>query len=212
MAIKRIPNMKNIIKGGLLPLVLLTFVFAVFTGCSSEKKEVPKATAEEQVEAKVSTESVARGSAMPSDHPAFDETTDAINKASHANIRTKKELDISDEVKATWKEVQIEITDNAAKLTKVVTLQVGSVVQLTDEGHHLKIEILVPDYAIAENKIQSRSNEPNNPAVLVDLLEKDKSVARGWVFREFPEFNSFNNPRFHLVLVAPGAAKKAEGK
>lgn len=208
MAMKVIPCAKKFF-GGLSAIMMVALVFAVLTGCSSEKKEAPKATtAEEKVEANVSTESVARGSAMPSDHPAFNQTADAITKASHANIKTKKEVSISDEVKAKWKEVKLEITDNAAKRTEVVPLKVGSKVQLTNDGYDLMVEILVPDYAISDKTITSRSNNPNNPAVLVDLLKEGKSVARGWVFNQFPQFNSFNDSRFHLVLVSPEATAK----
>jgi len=78
------------------------------------------------------------------------------------------------------------------------------------EGVKLKVDALVPDYAIAENTIESRSNEARNPAVLLELVEGDKTIAKGWVFRDFPEFNSYNDGKFtvKLLVPAPAQAKK----
>lgn len=150
--------------------------------------------------------------AAPSGHPPTgDQTVTDINKAAHANIKTQKEVSLSPEVKAKWKEVKLDITDASSNSSQVVTINVGSAVTLKP-GLKLKVEAFVPDYAISDNKIESRSNEAKNPAVLVELQENDKTVAKGWVFKEFPEFNSYTDARFPMKLVAPGVAKAAQKK
>lgn len=214
-------EIKRILKGlapasGRFIVVLVCVLMIAAAGCSKKEEKAPKATggeeqaqqatpADQQAAGKAATDAVGKGSALPPEHPPMDQMADAITKASHASIKTQKEITLSKEVAEKWKEVELEITDNAARRTEVVKLNVGSLVQLTDEGHKLRIEVFVPDYAISENKISSRSNEANNPAVLVELLEGDKSIARGWVFKHFPEFNSYNDQRFNLVLVGPSA-------
>lgn len=134
---------------------------------------------------------------------------DDISKVQHANIKTQKAVSISDEVKAKWKEAQLEILDAESGASQTVSVKVGGDIKLK-EGVRLKVEAIVPDYTIAESRIESRSNELNNPAVLIDLVENDKSVARGWVFRDYPEFNSYNDRRFPMRFLTanPAAAKK----
>ncbi len=153
---------------------------------------------------------------LPTGHPQTAATEGAQPgaqpKVDHGTIKTQKVVKLSDEVKAKWKEVKLEITETASKSKDVVAIKVGSAAKLKKEGFSLKVEALVPDYSIAENRIESRSNEAKNPAVLVELLSGDKSVAKGWIFRDYPEFNSFNDPNVQLKLVAPGADKAAARK
>jgi len=181
--------------------VVLLLIVAVFTlaGCGGEQKEAPKA---KKAEAPVS-----KGQALPSGHPSMEKTTADITKASHSQIKTKKAVKISDDVRKKWKSVTLEISDFSAKATKTVELKVGSTTQLTDDGYKIKVEVLVPDYAINGDHIESRSNEAKNPAALIDLMKGGKVVTRGWVFTQFPEFNSFNDKRFGFVLKAPAIVK-----
>ena len=170
-----------------------------FTAGCGKKEEAAKQAAETQ-----------QGQ-PPAGHPAVDKTAEDITKAQHAGIKTQKEVRLSEEVRSKWKDVKIEITDLTAGKSALVDFKVGSAVQLTDDGYRLKVETFVPDYAIANNVIESRSNEPKNPAALVELLKGDKSVVRGWIFKDFPEFNSYSSDRFRLVLVSPAVEKKKAG-
>ncbi|MFQ5735948.1 MAG: hypothetical protein ACE5GY_03695 [Thermodesulfobacteriota bacterium] len=183
-------------------LVLASLMLLVFAGCGGEKK----APAPKQEAAPAAAP--AEGKAMPEGHPKIaDQGMNEMAKISHASIKTSKEVVLSPEVMKKWKEAKLEITDASAKKSETIVIKVGSAVQLNDAGLKLKLEVVVPDYAISENKIESRSNEANNPAVLVELLDGDKSVARGWVFKDFPEFNSYIDQRYPIVLVEPGTGE-----
>ncbi|MBI2400298.1 MAG: hypothetical protein HYV23_04465 [Deltaproteobacteria bacterium] len=181
-------------------LVTASAVILAFTGCSGEKKAEEAAPAPQEQQSQ---------QALPEGHQPVDKTQEDISKAQHANIKTQKTVSLSDEVKAKWKEVKLELVDNASGAKETVTIKVGGDVKLK-EGVKLKVDALVPDYAIAENTIESRSNEARNPAVLLELVEGDKTVAKGWVFRDFPEFNSYNDGKFtvKLLVPAPAQAKK----
>lgn len=184
-----------------LAAILLGLSLMVNQGCG-KKEEAPKAEAPR-----------AEAPGLPEGHPAADKTAEDITKAQHAGIKTQKEVRLSEDVRKKWQDVKIEITDLAANRAAIVDFKVGSSVQLTDDGYRLKVETFVPDYAIANNAIVSRSNEPKNPAVLVELLKGNESVVRGWIFKDFPEFNSYASDRFKLTLVAPSLdAKKAPGQ
>jgi len=178
-------------------LVTASAVILAFTGCSGEKKaEQAAAPAQEQ-------------QALPEGHQPVDKMQEDISKVQHANIKTQKTVSLSDEVKAKWKEVRLELTDNASGAKETVTIKVGGDVKLK-EGVRLKVDAIVPDYAIAENTIESRSNEARNPAVLLELEEDGKATARGWVFRDFPEFNSYNDGKFTVKLLIPAPAETAK--
>ncbi len=190
--------------------VSFVFLFAIVAsltlyGCGGEEKKAPAAK-------KTTAPASAKGD-MPAGHPSTNKTTDDIAKASHSLIKTKKSVKISDKVKNKWKSVTLEIADLKAQASKTVELKVGSTTQLTDDGYSVKVEYFIPDYTIVGDHIESRSNEPNNPAVLLALVKGDKVGTRGWVFTQLPEFNSFNDSRFLFVLKAPGkSANKAPKK
>ncbi|MFQ5428657.1 MAG: hypothetical protein ACE5EZ_06710 [Thermodesulfobacteriota bacterium] len=187
--------------GSFVFLLVVAASLALY-GCGGEEQKAP---ADGKAAAPVS----ARGE-MPAGHPSTDKTTDDIAKASHSLIKTKKTVKISEEVRKKWTSAKLEIADLQAQASKTVELKVGSTTQLTDDGYHVKVEVFVPDYTIVGDHIESRSNEPNNPAVLIALLKGDKVETRGWVFTQLPEFNSFNDQRFQFALKAPGG--KADEK
>lgn len=185
-------------------LVTATVAMLAIAGCKGKEQTAQPQPQQEQ--------GAGSQQATPPGHPPTgDQTVTDINKAAHANIKTQKEVSLSPEVKAKWKEVKLDITDASSNSSQVVTVNVGASVTLKP-GVKLKVEAFVPDYAISDNRIESRSNEAKNPAVLVELQENDKTVAKGWVFKEFPEFNSYTDARFPMKLVAPGVAKAAQKK
>ena len=193
--------------------ILLAVGLMALAGCSGgEQKPAPKAADQAPAATEAPAETAAKQE-LPPGHTPMDKFADDIQKMSHGNIKTQKEVKISQDVIDKWKEVQIEITDLQSNATANVTFAVGSTVKLNNEGLRLQVEHFVPDYTIVESRIESRSNEPNNPAVLVNLLDNEKSLTRGWVFRDYPEFNSFNDARFKLVLTSPaGKPAAAEGQ
>lgn len=187
-------------------LVLAGFTLITFTGCGGEKKAPPAPQQEAAAPA-------ADQAAMPEGHPAIGQPGQPMGQpgelppTDHSNIKSQKRLNIAPAVQAKWKEATIEVTDASTKKTETFTVKTGSTVELKGSGFKVKLEAVVPDYAIIGDAVESRSNDDRNPAVLVELIEKDKSVARGWVFRNFPDFNSYKDSRIQVVLVAPVAGK-----
>jgi len=71
-----------------------------------------------------------------------------------------------------------------------VRLRLGEKAELS--GSDLQIVALqfVPDFIIDENnRIATRSMQPNNPAVYIEGWQDETQVFTGWIFAKFPEFS-----------------------
>lgn len=191
--------------------IAVSVALLTFTGCGSEKKE--QKTAQEGAPQAISQQAAPVQAGPPAGHPAAgggEAATAAM--AAHSGMKSQKEVKLSKEVMAKWNEVTLDIVDAASKKKETVVLKVGATKKLANPGFTLKIETFVPDYVIVDTHIESRSNEPKNPAVLVALLEGDKTVAKGWVFKALPDFNSYIDPRYQVTLVGPWAGEKTKKK
>lgn len=179
------------------------------TGCGNEKKDLPKQGQDSTAQAPVSAGMPSVQGDVPAGHtaPGAGQAANA-GMPEHTGMKSQKEVKLSKEVMAKWNEVQLEITDGASKKKDKLTVKVGASVALKNPAFKLKIEAFVPDYMITEDHIESRTNEADNPAVLVALLEGDKVVAKGWIFKALPDFNSYTDQRFPVVLVGPSSKGK----
>jgi len=191
---------------GRFAVIAASVALLAVTGCGGEKKDQPKPAQESAPAAAVAP---AEGT-MPAGHPVAGAGPAAdTTVAAHTGMKSQNEVKLSKEVMAKWNEVQLEITDSAAKKKATVMVKVGASVPLTNKAFKLKVETFVPDYVINENHvIESRSNEANNPAVLVALLEGEKVVARGWIFKGLPDFNSYTDKRYPVTLMGPSSVGK----
>ena len=125
-----------------------------------------------------------------------------------STISVPKAVKISDEVKAKWNEVEIEVVDSSSKATSTLKISVGEKAAVKGTGFSFKVEAFAPDYAMFDDYIGSRTADLRNPAVLVELFEGDKSIARGWVFQLFRNFNSYKHDRFEVALKSPAVEVK----
>jgi cytochrome c biogenesis protein len=79
---------------------------------------------------------------------------------------------------------------------KTVTLNVGQRTAVeSPDVTSVVVSRFVPDFVIGEgNQIQSRSEEPNNPAALVEAWKGEERVFSSWVFAKFPDFGQGHAP------------------
>lgn len=171
-------------------------VFLVFlvVSCGDEVKEMPQA--EVQTGSGVDE-------AMPSGHPTVKSNAlDEVAKGGHPTMASDKEVKVSDETKKTWPEVKVEVTDSKTGKATVHTIKLGATVDLGD-SFVLEATTFLPDYSIFDEYIGSRSEEPNNPALLMRLTEGTEVQTFGWIFKKFTDFDSFKSDRFHVVLLTP---------
>ncbi len=77
-----------------------------------------------------------------------------------------------------------------ASFMRPVTLKPGETVAIDDPDlSRISVRGFVPDFVIGEgSQVQSRSNEPRNPAALVEAWKGEERVFAGWVFAKYPDF------------------------
>ncbi len=65
-----------------------------------------------------------------------------------------------------------------------------------DPDTTVRIAAFIPDFVVVENRIESRSSQPNNPAVQLSVKSKQGGESSVWLFPNFPEFTHSNNTGF----------------
>ena len=94
---------------------------------------------------------------------------------------------------------------------KSVSLKTGERIAVDDpDVSHVAVRRFVPDLVIGEGqKVQSRSQEPNNPAALVEAWKGEERLFSGWVFARYPDFGQGHGaakPPVSFVLKSYAAA------
>jgi len=74
--------------------------------------------------------------------------------------------------------------------------------EIGDTDYRGKVVRFLPDFAIDDSgRIFSKTDEPNNPAVLVEVWLKNKKVDEIWAFKEglIPHFKASSTLQFVIV-------------
>lgn len=195
----------------MIGIVTLFYLFGVVAcGKEGEKKEAAKV--EEKIEAKSETGEMK----FPHGHPSITGMAEQATgggkagtegEADKASVghpfsgEGKKEIRVPDEVKTKWKTVHLKIVDKDKNTEETFMVAVGKEATIKNTGFAVKVDAFLPHYMRFDTYISSKSNEPVNPAVLVELLENGKSIAKGWVFANFAQYNSYKHERYEIVLL-----------
>lgn len=67
-------------------------------------------------------------------------------------------------------------------------LTVGESAEL-DEQTTVHLAQFIPDFVVVGNRVETRSDQPNNPAIQLLVESKGGNVAKVWVFPKFPDFS-----------------------
>lgn len=74
--------------------------------------------------------------------------------------------------------------------SRTVSLKSGERVRVEAPGvTEISVRGFVPDFVIGEgNRVQSRSEAPNNPAAFVEAWKGEERVFSSWIFAKYPDF------------------------
>ena len=159
-----------------------------------------KANATGPVEVVIAT--VVGGAAIPASRPvAAAPSTDF----KHTQSGHKSQLDIPADVKAKWKSVELAYSGKDIPQRKV-HVSIGGESGIDQSGLRLRVVAFVPAFQSDAGTVTSSSNSPDNPAVLVQLVDKAQVLSEGWVFQKYPDFNTYQSEKLQLRLVSATAA------
>jgi hypothetical protein len=123
----------------------------------------------------------------------------------HPTSVSKSHLNIPADVKAKWKTVELSLSGQNVPLRKV-RVSIGGETSLDPSGLIVRVVAYVPAFQSDSGTVTSSTNNPDNPAVLVQLVEKAKVLNEGWVFQKYPDFNTYKNEKLQLQLLSASAA------
>lgn len=169
----------------------LVFGVALFLGCAKEKEEKKAEVTEEAAPAEQP--------AMPADHPSMNGEEAAGPHG--AGEKPSREVVVPEEVQSKWQAVGLKVVDAEEGKEYSIDAKVGEATPVPGTDLSVTVEAFLPDYTIEVDTITTKSNEPNNPAILVALSKGEETLAEGWVFEKLADFNSYRHDRYSIELL-----------
>jgi cytochrome c biogenesis protein len=92
--------------------------------------------------------------------------------------------------------------DNGAQKRRALTLVPGMPAQLDEQGTVVELADFIPDFVLDGNQITSRSDEPRNPAIRLQVTRPGGKRASAWVLAKSPEMNPPNDTGISFRFVS----------
>lgn len=113
----------------------------------------------------------------------------------------EKKIVVPDAVKGSWKAAKIEVEFKAKKNKKAFTVPLNSEFQVPDSDLTLKAGNFLPHFTMTADQITSGSNNLENPALQIKVMQGGKEIFHGWLFSKYPGVHPFQNDKYGLVLL-----------
>lgn len=113
----------------------------------------------------------------------------------------EKKVVVPDAVKGSWKAAKIEVEYKDKKTKKQFTVPLHSEFKVPDSDLVIKMGDFLPHFSMAADSITSNSNNPENPAAKIEVLQSQKPVFHGWLFAKFPAVHPFQHDKYGVTLV-----------
>ncbi len=134
---------------------------------------------------------------LPPGHPPVNNDIMSMH-TSKGMTKFDRPINIPEEVQKTWKVATLDIVDKASgKVVKEFKAHKGDTLKY--EGLEIKVLYIVP-HLVLDNGYTSGSNEPQNPAVLIEVKESGKTIYAGPIYQKFPSMYNMNHPKFVILL------------
>ncbi|HMK44146.1 MAG TPA: DUF2155 domain-containing protein [Dissulfurispiraceae bacterium] len=187
-----------------LSVLVSTIIFVMaLVSCSDKKEEqvIPRAPVAPAAEQPEKISPAAQAPQLPAGHPSVEKTQEPDGAPHGMGMpKVEKKVTVPDAVKKSWSRVKFVFTDKASGKQREVIADIGKEVAI--EGTNLKIKVgeFLPEFQMSGEGITSKSNEPNQPAVRVEVMEQGKTIHKGWLFAKMPDVHPFEHPKYGLVL------------
>jgi cytochrome c biogenesis protein len=78
----------------------------------------------------------------------------------------------------------------------------GETKRIPGTRHEVQFATFISDFSLGEgNRIFSRSDQPNNPAIQVNIYQNGKLSFNGWSFLNFPDFHGSKDDTYKIKFV-----------
>lgn len=114
--------------------------------------------------------------------------------------KTDLKVVVPEIVKGKWSGVKLVVEDKSSKKKQEFTVSLNGELKVPNSDLKISVGEFLPDFRMNADTITSASNELNNPAVRVKILEGDKEVFKGWLYSKFPTIHPFEHPKYSLTL------------
>ncbi len=90
--------------------------------------------------------------------------------------------------------------ENAKGLLAKISVNPGSPQEIADTGYKIKVLRYVADFVMdtSTKEVLSRSAEPNNPALEVELIDPQGKAKNAWIFARFPDIHQGISTDFQI--------------
>lgn len=103
----------------------------------------------------------------------------------------------------TVKSLTLAVIDKQTnKQLETVSVDLGKIVSIPGQNIQIKIAKFLPDFTmdLSTKEPISKSEELNNPAVLLEEYQGNKMVGKTWIFANFPDFHAVGKTKFGYQL------------
>lgn len=118
------------------------------------------------------------------------------------NIDPKEKLSVYRPIHS--EEGACDLSDPANKnkgLLAQLPVNPGTRQDIGNTGYKIKIIRYIPDFVMdtSTRMVLSRSSDPNNPALEIELTDPKENVKRAWIFAHFPQMHQELSPNFQII-------------
>lgn len=131
---------------------------------------------------------------LPPNHPVLDKAFSHPASGSQPNIIP------SPEAAAKWKSADLSVRA-AGHAEQRLRVSIGGQQPVTATDLTISVLAYLPSFKINGNTVTSSSNNPDNPAVFVQLRNPQGKLAEGWVFQKLPQFDTFHSDKVTVTLL-----------
>jgi hypothetical protein len=118
----------------------------------------------------------------------------------------KSQIIIPDSVKGKWSAAKIILEDKVTKKKQGYTVKLNSDFPIPNSNLKISVGEFFPDFKMNGLTLTSVSNQPNNPALAIRVLEGGKQIFPapgrqwGWLFAKVPSIHPFGHPKYGIIL------------
>ena len=114
--------------------------------------------------------------------------------------KVQRTIVVPEVVKGKWSKVVLNVADKGSNKSGEYTVKLKSEFKIPNTDLKIKVGDFLPDFRMNGNTLTSASDQPNNPAVNVEVFEGGKSIFKGWLYAKFPSAHPFEHPKYAITL------------